>query len=61
MGRKERYLNGLAIVKRLVELKEKHGWSETEFDEALSLSEEGTGFGLHSTGKIYAFNAYFIF
>lgn len=49
MGKKERYLNGLAMFKRLVELKEKHNWSEIEFDKALNLSEEGTGFNLHST------------
>ncbi|GJJ13069.1 hypothetical protein Clacol_007318 [Clathrus columnatus] len=56
MGRKDRYINGLAIYKRLVELKEQHQWSDAELDIALSLSEEGTGFGLHSMGGfVYSF------
>lgn len=35
-----------------MELKKEHNWSEAELDAALTLSEEGTGFGLHSAGKL---------
>ncbi|KAF8522758.1 acyl-CoA oxidase [Hysterangium stoloniferum] len=47
MARKERYVRGLAINKRLLELQDKHGWSDEELRAAFGVTEDGTAIGLH--------------
>ncbi|KDQ11213.1 hypothetical protein BOTBODRAFT_177465 [Botryobasidium botryosum FD-172 SS1] len=49
LSRSESYHTGLANMKRLVELSYAHGWSEGDFNVALSLIDEWLPFNLHAT------------
>ncbi|KAF7343923.1 Acyl-coenzyme A oxidase [Mycena venus] len=46
--RKELYIRGQALTKRLYELQEIQGWSEEDITVALSVVDEGLSIGLHN-------------
>jgi acyl-CoA oxidase len=50
MTRLERYKRGLAITKRLSELKEIHSWTPEEFFVVLSLLDEVVPMSMHNIG-----------
>ena len=50
MTRSELYKRGLAITKRLSELREIHSWSPEEFSVVLSLLDEIVPMSMHNIG-----------
>lgn len=51
MSRKQRYVRGLAIIKRLLELKEKHNWPLQDMRAALSITDDNVPIYLHYLGS----------
>lgn len=50
MSRNELYYRGLTIAKRLLELQDKHHWSDQEVKIAQQISDEGIPLHLHYLG-----------
>ncbi|KAF7307878.1 Acyl-coenzyme A oxidase [Mycena kentingensis (nom. inval.)] len=48
MTRKELYIRGQAMTKRLLELQDAHGWSKEELNSTLGILDDGLSIGLHN-------------